>query len=208
MRLTKRLLLNARKWHLLVPIVPVLKNYTRKDLSRDAIAGLVVGMVTVPQAVAYAYLAGLPPEAGLYACLLPMLIYAVMGSSKHLVVGPVAVAALLVAAAIAEHAPNYGDAHLLISSVLCLQVGLILFGLRAFRMGGLVNLLSHPVITGFVNAAALLIIISQLPAILGINMDQSGSPLLQLGGLLDHRDQVHSTTLTLGLCTLVFLLFL
>jgi SulP family sulfate permease len=207
MRLTKRLLLNARKWHLLVPIVPVLKNYTRKDLSRDAIAGLVVGMVTVPQAVAYAYLAGLPPEAGLYACLLPMLIYAVMGSSKHLVVGPVAVAALLVAAAIAEHAPNYGDAHLLISSVLCLQVGLILFGLRAFRMGGLVNLLSHPVITGFVNAAALLIIISQLPAILGINMDQSGSPLLQLGGLLDHRDQVHSTTLTLGLCTLVFLLF-
>ena len=172
MRLTKRLLLNARKWHLLVPIVPVLKNYTRKDLSRDAIAGLVVGMVTVPQAVAYAYLAGLPPEAGLYACLLPMLIYAVMGSSKHLVVGPVAVAALLVAAAIAEHAPNYGDAHLLISSVLCLQVGLILFGLRAFRMGGLVNLLSHPVITGFVNAAALLIIISQLPAILGIDMDQ------------------------------------
>jgi SulP family sulfate permease len=74
-------------------------------------------------------------------------------------------------------------------------------------MGGLVNLLSHPVITGFVNAAALLIIVSQLPAILGINMDQSGSPLLQLGGLLDHRDQVHSTTLTLGLCTLVFLLF-
>ena len=207
MGLTKRLLFNAQKWNLLVPIVPILKSYTRDDLSRDAVAGLVVGMVTVPQAVAYAYLAGLPPQAGLYACLLPMLIYAFMGSSKHLVVGPVAVAALLVAAAIAEHAPNYGDAHLVISAVLCLQVGLILFGLRAFRMGGLVNLLSHPVITGFVNAAALLIIISQLPAILGIDIDQSGSPLLQLGGLLQQIEQIHSTTLILGLSTLVFLLF-
>jgi SulP family sulfate permease len=207
MRLTKRLLLNARKWHLLVPIVPLLKNYTRAELGRDTVAGLVVGMVTVPQAVAYAYLAGLPPQAGLYACLLPMLIYAVMGSSKHLVVGPVAVAALLVAAAIAEHAPNYGGAHLLISSVLCVQVGLILFALRAFRMGGLVNLLSHPVITGFVNAAALLIIISQLPAMLGIEIDQSGSPLLQFGSLLGQFDQSHSTTLILGLSTLIFLLF-
>ena len=207
MRLTTRLLLTTRKWQLLVPIVPVLKNYTRDDLSRDAISGLVVGMVTVPQAVAYAYLAGLPPQAGLYACLLPMLIYAVMGSSKHLVVGPVAVAALLVAAAIAEHAPNHGNAHLLISSILCVQVGLILFALRTFRMGGLVNLLSHPVITGFVNAAALLIIISQLPAILGIQIDQSGSPLRQLGGLLQQIEQLNATTLTLGLTTLVFLLF-
>ena len=95
MRLSKRLLLNARRWHLLVPIVPILRNYSPDDFSRDTIAGLVVGLVTVPQAVAYAYLAGLPPQAGLYACLLPMLIYAVMGGSKHLVVGPVAVAALL-----------------------------------------------------------------------------------------------------------------
>ena len=84
-----------------------------------------------------------------------MLIYAFLGSSKHLVVGPVAVAALLVASAIAEHAPNYNDAYLTISSVLCLQVGLMLFALRIFNMGGLVNLLSHPVITGFVNAAAI-----------------------------------------------------
>ena len=89
------------------------------------------------QAIAYAYLAGLPPQAGLYACLLPMLIYGVFGSSKHLVVGPVAVAALLVASAIAQHAPRYGDAHLMISSILCLQVGLILFALRASTWAGL-----------------------------------------------------------------------
>lgn len=207
MRLSKRLLLNARRWHLLVPIVPILRNYSPDDFSRDTIAGLVVGLVTVPQAVAYAYLAGLPPQAGLYACLLPMLIYAVMGSSKHLVVGPVAVAALLVAAAIAEHAPNYGDAHLLISSVLCLQVGLLLFALRVFRMGGLVNLLSHPVITGFVNAAALLIIISQLPAMLGIEIQQSGSPLQQLQSLFRGIDEIHWATVILGLSILTFLLF-
>ncbi len=163
-------------------------------------------MVTVPQAVAYAYLAGLPPQAGLYACLLPMLIYACLGSSRHLVVGPVAVAALLVAAAIAQHAPDYGNAHLMISSVLCLQVGLILLALNLFKMGGLVTLLSHPVITGFVNAAALLIIVSQLPAITGISIDQTSSPLLQVSALLKGVDGLNATTLTIGVTALLFLL--
>ena len=163
-------------------------------------------MVTVPQAVAYAYLAGLPPQAGLYACLLPMLIYACLGSSRHLVVGPVAVAALLVAAAIAQHAPDYGNAHLMISSVLCLQVGLILLALNLFKMGGLVTLLSHPVITGFVNAAALLIIVSQLPAITGISIDQTSSPLLQVSALLKSVGGLNATTLTIGVTALLFLL--
>ena len=151
MRLLTRLALAGRRWQQWVPLVQSLKGYSRADFSSDLSAGVVVGMVTVPQAVAYAYLAGLPPQAGLYACLLPMVIYACLGSSRHLVVGPVAVAALLVAAAIAQHAPDYGDAHLMISSVLCLQVGLILLALNLFKMGGLVNLLSHPVITGWLN---------------------------------------------------------
>ena len=163
-------------------------------------------MVTVPQAVAYAYLAGLPPQAGLYACLLPMLIYACLGSTRHLVVGPVAVAALLVAAAIAEHAPDYGNAHMMISSALCLQVGMILLALNLLRMGGLVNLLSHPVITGFVNAAALLIIVSQLPGITGIGIDQTSSPLLQISALLQRVDELNITTLAMGAAALVFLL--
>ena len=122
MRLLTRLALAGRRWQQWIPLVQSLKVYTRADFSSDLSAGVVVGMVTVPQAVAYAYLAGLPPQAGLYACLLPMLIYACLGSSRHLVVGPVAVAALLVAAAIAQHAPDYGNAHLMISSLLCLQV--------------------------------------------------------------------------------------
>lgn len=206
MRLVKRLALATRLWRQWIPIIPILQVYRREDFGRDLSAGVIVGMVTVPQAVAYAYLAGLPPQAGLYACLLPMLIYAFLGSSKHLVVGPVAVAALLVAAAIAEHAPNYNDAHLMISSVLCLQVGLILLALRAFRMGGLVNLLSHPVITGFVNAAALLIIISQLPAITGIALDQSRSPLIQFTDWAQNLHQTNTTTLIIGLTALIFLL--
>ena len=135
MRLKTRLAMVGRRWRQWVPIVPALTDYQSDDFSQDLIAGAVVGMVTVPQAIAYAYLAGLPPQAGLYACLLPMLIYGVFGSSRHLVVGPVAVAALLVASAIAQHAPSYGDAHLMISSILCLQVGLILFALRACQLG-------------------------------------------------------------------------
>ena len=94
-----------------------------------------------------------PPQAGLYACLLPMVLYAVFGSSRHLMVGPVAIAALMVAATIGQHAPRYGDDYLGLSTVLCLQGGIFLWLLRLSQMGGLVNLLSHPVITGFVNAA-------------------------------------------------------
>jgi SulP family sulfate permease len=206
MRLLTRLALVGRRWQQWIPLVQSLKDYTREDFSRDLSAGVVVGMVTVPQAVAYAYLAGLPPQAGLYACLLPMLIYACLGSSRHLVVGPVAVAALLVAAAIAQHAPDYGNAHLMISSVLCLQVGLIMLALNLFKMGGLVTLLSHPVITGFVNAAALLIIVSQLPAITGISIDQTSSPLLQVSALLKSVDGLNATTLTIGFTALLFLL--
>ena len=105
MRLVTRLALAGRHWQQWVPIVPAVKGYQSKDLGQDLAAGAVVGMVTVPQAVAYAYLAGLPPQAGLYACLLPMLIYAFLGSSKHMVVGRVAVAALLRASALGAPAP-------------------------------------------------------------------------------------------------------
>ena len=90
--------LRVKNWRSYLPILDVVATYRASYLGADLVAGLVVGIVTVPQAMAYAYLAGLPPQAGLYACLLPMLIYTLLGSSRHLVVGPVAVAALMVAA--------------------------------------------------------------------------------------------------------------
>ena len=198
--------LGLREWPGYIPLIPLLANYDRRDFSHDLGAGLAVGVVTIPQAIAYAFLAGVPPEAGLYACLMPMVLYAIFGSSRQLVVGPVAVSALMVAAAVAEHAPKYSDAYLGITTVLCLQAGIILMLLRLSRMGGLVNLLSHPVITGFVNAAAILIIVSQLPSFTGIEAEDTSSPFSTLSGLLANINTVDVATLAFGAAALVLLL--
>ena len=182
-----------------VPLVDVLKHYQRDDFGHDLAAGLVVGVITVPQAIAYAFLAGLPPQAGLYACLVPMVIYAILGSSRHLVVGPVAVAALMVSAMVSEYAPQHSDAYLGITTIVCLQAGLFLWLLRASNMGGVVNLLSHPVIVGFVNAAALMIIISQLNAFTGVAQTvEEGNPLQRAANLITDIGQYNPTTLKIA----------
>lgn len=196
------------EWRGYIPLVPILMEYKREDFSHDLIAGLVVGMVTIPQAVAYAFLAGVPPEAGLYACLVPMVLYAIFGSSRQLVVGPVAVAALMVVSTVSEYAPKYSEEYLQITTIICLQAGIFLLLLRLSRMGGLVNLLSHPVITGFVNAAAILIIISQLPALTGISIDNGAQPFTVLSGLLAKIDQIDELTFIVGIVALVLLLIL
>jgi SulP family sulfate permease len=206
MRLALRIVLSLRNWQNLVPLVPTLRHYRRQDLSHDFLAGLVVGMVTIPQAVAYAYLAGVPPQSGLYACLLPMVIYAILGSSKQMVVGPVAVAALLVAATVGDYAPKYSDAYLGITSILCLQIAAILWLLQLSQMGGLVNLLSHPVITGFINAAAILIIISQLPGLSGIDLQDAQNPMADLLHVISQVKQLDMLTFSFGVVTLIFLL--
>jgi sulfate permease, SulP family len=185
-------------WRVYVPILDVFRNYRREDLAHDLTAGIIVGIITVPQAIAYAFLAGLPPEAGLYACLAPLVIYAVLGSSRHLAVGPVAIAALMVAATVGQYAPAHQYSHLQISIVLCVQAGLVLWLLRLLQMGGLVNLLSHPVITGFVNAAALLIIISQIPAFTGIGPGAADDPFNQLIDLARRWEEVNALSVVLG----------
>jgi len=200
--------LKVDNWRSYVPIVDVVRHYRREDFSHDLLAGLIVGVITVPQAIAYAFLAGLPPEAGLYACLAPMVIYAVLGSSRHMVVGPVAVAALMVAATIGAYGPRYGDAHLALTSVLCVQAGLFLWLLRLFQMGGLVNLLSHPVIAGFVNAAAILIILSQLPAFTGTDAGGAFNPIEQLLGLPTLLTTLNPYTLTMAVACLLGLLII
>lgn len=189
----------VKDWRSFIPIIDVLRTYQRPDFHHDLVAGLIVGMITVPQAIAYAFLAGLPPEAGLYACLAPMVIYAILGSSRQMVVGPVAVAALMVAAAVGEHAPAYSDAYLGITTLLCLQSGIVLWLLRLSNMGGVVNLLSHPVIVGFVNAAALLIIISQLGPLMGISSDASLNPVDKLLQIAESTADINPTALTIGL---------
>jgi sulfate permease, SulP family len=197
--------MGLREWPGYLPLIPILQHYKKDDFSHDLIAGLIVGMVTIPQAVAYAFLAGVPPEAGLYACLVPMVLYALFGSSRQMVVGPVAVAALLVAATVSEYAPKYSDEYLQITTIICLQAGLFLWILRLSRMGGLVNLLSHPVITGFVNAAAILIIVSQIPAFTGIE-SESSQPLAVITALITALPEIDLLTLVTGAVALTLLL--
>ena len=194
-----------RHWTRFVPIIGSLREYRRVDFGYDLVAGLVLGVVTVPQAVAYAFLAGLPAQAGLYACLVPMVIYALLGSSRQLVVGPVAIAALMVAATVGEHAPAHSDAYLGITTILCLQVGILLWLLRLLRMGGIVNLLSHPVITGFVNAAAILIIVSQLPAFTGIAIDGGGNSMERLIRLVSSMASLDPIAVGIGIASLAAL---
>ncbi len=192
-------------WRSHLPLIGVLQHYRRGDFHHDLIAGLIVATIAVPQAVAYAFLAGLPPQAGLYACLLPMVVYCVLGSSRHLVVGPVAVAALMVAAAIGLHAPDYGDNHVGVATVICLEAGLFLLVLRASQMGGIVHLLSHPVVTGFVNAAAILIIVNQLNAFTGIPKQEEGIPIAALWALMTEIANLNWATLLLGAFSLALL---
>ncbi len=194
------------QWRNFFPLISVLGNYKRRDLSHDLFAGLVISVITVPQAIAYAFLAGLPPQAGLYASVVPPLLYAVLGSSPGLAVGPVAVIAIMVAEAARAHAPAFSDAYLGVTAVICLQSAITLWLLRLTNMGGVVNLLSHPVISGFINAAAIMIILSQLTAFTGIPAIE-GSPFAQALHLVSDLSALNPVTLAVG-CASIALLWL
>ena len=143
-----------------------------KTLKADILAGLTVGFVIVPQSMAYAQLAGLSPQYGLYAAFLPVLVAAVMGSSRQLSTGPVAVVSLLTAAALGEIVTD-PSSYAVYAALLALIVGLFQFLLGVLRLGFVVNFLSHPVVTGFTSAAAIIIGASQLPKVFGIRVISS-----------------------------------
>ena len=191
-------------WRSYFPIISTLGEYRRRDFSHDLVAGLMVGVIAVPQAIAYAFLAGLPAQAGLYASLVPPLIYAVLGTSPGLSVGPVAVIAIMVAEAVRAHAPAYSDAYLGVTILICLQSGITLWLLRLTQMGGIINLLSHPVISGFINAAAIMIILSQLTALTGI-ASISGSPFAQATHLVADIAALNPVALAIGCASLALL---
>lgn len=156
-----------------VPALSWLKNYRREWLSGDLSAGLTVGVMLIPQGMAYSLLAGLPAVYGLYASTLPLVIYALLGTSRQLAVGPVAMVSLLTATGIGVLAQGGTEAYLQLAILLALMVGIIQFVLGASRLGFLVTFLSHPVISGFTSAAALIIGLSQLKHLLGINLPNS-----------------------------------
>jgi MFS superfamily sulfate permease-like transporter len=150
--------------------LPELKD--KAVLRADFIAGLTVALVLIPQSMAYAQLAGLPPYYGLYASLLPTVIAAFFGSSRQLATGPVAMVSLMTAAALEPLATAGGEAYIGYAVLLSLMVGLFQLIMGMFRLGVLLNFLSHPVIAGFVNAAAIIIASSQLGKIFGVNADK------------------------------------
>ena len=156
-----------------IPALEWLKNYRLQDLRGDLSAGLTVGIMLIPQGMAYAMIAGLPPIYGLYASTIPLIIYALLGTSRQLAVGPVAMVSLLTAAGIGAIAAGGTETYIALAIGLALMIGLIQFSLGVFRLGFLVNFLSHPVISGFTSAAALIIGLSQLKHLLGVDLARS-----------------------------------
>ncbi|WP_428355799.1 SulP family inorganic anion transporter [Methyloprofundus sp.] len=185
------------------PISIWLKNYTREDLNGDIFAGIITAILLVPQGIAYAMLAGLPAQVGLYASILPPLIYALLGSSRTLSVGPVSIAAIMIASVLA--APEIIELGSPVENaiILAAEGGFILLFMAMLRMGGLVNFISHPVLTGFTSGAAILIVLSQIPHLLGLAKNQCGLTLSCYNEYLQH---INHYTLGLSLFSILLLL--
>jgi len=180
------------------------KQYDKAAAAKDSLAALIVTLMLIPQSLAYAMLAGLPPVAGLYASILPLIAYTLFGTSRTLAVGPVAVVSLMTAAALgplfAAGSAAYAGAALL----LALMSGATLLAMAVLRLGFLANFLSHPVISGFISASGILIALGQLKHILGIPV--TGDNALQLlRGLIQGLPETHVPTLAIGTSSLVFL---
>jgi hypothetical protein len=156
-----------------VPIFEWLPSYQKADLRGDAIAGITVAMMLIPQAMSYALLAGLDPIIGLYASILPLVIYAIFGTSRQPAVGPVAMVALLVTSGVGAIAESGSARYIELAIMLALMVGVMQFAMGVFRLGFLTNFMSHPVISGFTSASALIIGFSQLKHIVRLPLPRT-----------------------------------
>ncbi len=181
-----------------------LRHYQAAWLAGDLTAGLIVTVMLIPQSLAYAMLAGLPPQVGLYASILPLVAYALLGSSMTLAVGPVAVVSLMTASALQPLAAAGSAEYAALAVQLALISGVMLLAFGVLRLGFLAYLLSHPVISGFITGSAVLIAIGQLPYILGVSVHGTGV-LNKLAGLAAAWPQLKPPTLIVGVSTLVFL---
>ncbi len=195
----------------LAQVLPILfwgPKYERSDLRSDLAAGLTVGAMLVPQAMAYALLAGLPPEIGLYAATVPVVIYALFGTSRQLAVGPVAIVSLLTASALAPLVTEGSAGYLSAAALLALMVGLVHIVLGVGRLGFLVNFLSHSVLVGFTAAAAIIIGFSQAKHIFGISTERKEHFYETVLEVFDNLSDTNPETLILGTAALVTLFVL
>jgi SulP family sulfate permease len=189
-----------------VPFVSWIRNYGRRYVKADVSAGLTVAVVAVPQSMAYALIAGLPVQYGLYASIVPTLIGGLWGSSAHLITGPTTAVSLVVFSSLSPLAPGATAAYIELAFFLALMVGVIQVVMGAARLGGLLNLVSHSVLLGFTAGAAVLIAFKQLPGLLGIEIQRGGHFFESLLGILSQLHRIHWITLLLGLATIAVIL--
>lgn len=192
----------------LIPILEWLPNYTRSRFKGDFIAGITVAIILIPQGIAYALIAGLPPIYGLYCALVPQLVYAIFGSSRQVAIGPVAMDSLIVATGVSTLALAGSDSYIVIAILLAFMVGGIQFLLGVFRLGFVVNFLSKPVISGFTSAVALTIGINQFRNLFGVDFIQSDQIQYVLEDIWSNIIDFNSHTTTIGLISVAVIITL
>ncbi|UZE95504.1 SulP family inorganic anion transporter [Alkalimarinus alittae] len=188
-----------------VPFLKWAKSYNRTTFVADSVAAMVITIMLIPQSLAYAMLAGLPPQLGLYASLLPLVAYALLGSSGPLSVGPFAITSIMTATALAATFPEALTSEYVAGAViLAFMTGAFLLAFGIFRLGFLTNFISFPVVTGFISASAIVIASSQVGNLLGISTNTS-SFFEVITSTAQHIHQTHFETFLLGLCSIAFL---
>ena len=191
-----------------IPILNWLPDYKSEYLKDDFIAGVTVAVLLIPQGMAYALIAGLPPIYGLYAALTPQIIYAFLGTSRQLAVGPVAMDSLLVAAGLGALSIVDSNQYIQMAILLALTIGAIQFLLGLLKMGFIVNFLSKPVISGFTSAAAIIICINQLKHILGISISQSNKIHVFTSALMQSETPINIHSLIIGIVSIILLILI
>lgn len=191
-----------------LPILQWFPKLTKRSIQKDAIAGTIVGIVLIPQGIAYALIAGLPPIYGLYTALLPQLVYAVLGTSSKIAIGPVATDSLIVAAAIASLSVTGPENSIAIALTLACAVGVLQLLMGFFKLGFVINFLSKPVISGFISAAAIIIALSQLRNFFGISIPRTNRIHELLLLFLQHLSEIHLPTFAIGATAILLMLLL
>ena len=193
----------AERW---LPLTASLRRYDRESFQSDLLAGLTTAVMLVPQGMAYAMLAGLPPIIGLYASLLPLVIYGLLGTSRELAVGPVAMLSLLTLSGVGAVATPGSAEFIAYAVLLALMVGVLQLAMGFGRAGFFMNFLSHPVIAGFTSAAALIIGFSQLKHLLGVNIERSHLVYKIIAGAIAQIAEIQPITLAIGIASVALLL--
>ncbi|MBK7524862.1 MAG: hypothetical protein IPI53_12095 [Saprospiraceae bacterium] len=187
-----------------LPVLSWLPEYKKENLSKDFFAGITIGIMLIPQGMAYALLAGLPPIYGLYAGMVTLTVYTILGTSRQLSIGPVAMDSLILANGLAGLAVAGTNEYIALAVLLAMMVGLLQLSMGFFRLGFLVNFISNPVISGFSSAAAIIIAFSQLKHLLGITVEGEKVHEIIIN-IFRNINDTHLLTFGLGIFSLVLL---